>query len=383
MEGLLGSIWNGVMIALPFLFVLTVVVFIHELGHFLVARWCGVAVKTFSIGFGKEIFGFNDSYGTRWRVAWIPLGGYVKFIDDEGAASTPSRDAFENMTPAEREGSFHHKTLLQKSAVVAAGPIANFLLALFIFTFWFMYHGVHSTDARVDGVVPGSPAERAGLQPGDVVLSIDGRTVTGFEKLQQIVAVNVGNPLRFKVQRADETLDLSITPEVREQIDDRGDKQSTVVIGVKRTATADAIKVHQPGPLEAFGLAVERTKFIVTSTLGYLGDVVMRKQSGDQLGGPIRIADIAGQVAQRGLEYLIHLIAFISVSVGLINLFPIPLLDGGHLMFYAIEAVRRKPLSERTQEIGYRIGMALVLGLMVFATFNDLPILKRWIVGAG
>jgi regulator of sigma E protease len=383
MEGILGSIWGGMMYVLPFLFVLTVVVFFHELGHFLVARWCGVAVKTFSIGFGREIFGFNDRYGTRWRVAWIPLGGYVKFIDDEGAASTPSRDALEKMTAVEREGSFHGKPVWKRAAVVVAGPLANFLLALVIFTGWFLYHGVHTTDARIDAVVPDSPAARAGLQAGDIVTAINGAKLAGFEKLQQIVGTNVGNPLKFTVERTGKTFDVTVTPEVLEHKDERGDTQSVVVIGVKRTATSDSVKVYQPGPLEAVGLAVERTKFIVTSTLGYLGDVFMRRQSGDQLGGPIRIADIAGRVAQQGLEYVIHLAAFISVSVGLINLFPIPLLDGGHLMFYAIEAIRRRPLSERTQEIGYRIGMAVVLGLMVFATFNDLPILKRWIVGSG
>lgn len=383
MEGLLGSIWGGMMYVLPFLFVLTVVVFFHELGHFLVARWCGVAVKTFSIGFGREIFGFDDRYGTRWRVAWIPLGGYVKFIDDEGAASTPSRDALENMTAIEREGSFHGKPVWKRAAVVVAGPLANFLLALVIFTGWFLYHGVHTTDARIDAVVPNSPAERAGLQAGDIVTAINGTKLAGFEKLQQTVGVNVGNPLKFTVERTGRTFDVTVTPQVLEHKDERGDTQSVVVIGVKRTATSDSVKVYHPGPLEAVGLAVERTKFIVTSTLGYLGDVFMSRQSGDQLGGPIRIADIAGRVAEQGLEYVIHLAAFISVSVGLINLFPIPLLDGGHLMFYAIEAIRRRPLSERTQEIGYRIGMAVVLGLMVFATFNDLPILKRWIVGSG
>ncbi len=379
----LHSIWGALTYALPFLFVLTVVVFFHELGHFLVARWCGVSVKTFSIGFGREIFGFFDKHGTRWRVAWIPLGGYVKFIDDEGAASTPSRDALDRMTPEERQGSFHGKPVSQRAAVVAAGPIANFILALLIFTLWYWVNGVHSVEPRVDAVVPDTPAARAGLVAGDLIVEIEGTAIDSFEKVQQIVGTNVGKPLQFIVERAGSRVPLSVTPEVREQVDDKGDKQKMVVIGVKRTATPDSVKRFQPNPIEAFGLAVDRTKFIVTSTLGYLGDVFGGRQSGDQLGGPIRIADIAGRVAQQGVEYLIHLTAFISVSVGLINLFPIPLLDGGHLMFYAVEAIRRRPLSERTQEIGFRIGMAVVLSLMVFATINDLPILKRWIVGAG
>jgi regulator of sigma E protease len=383
MDGLLASLWTGAMYALPFLFVLTIVVFFHELGHFLVARWCGVTVKTFSIGFGREIFGFNDRHGTRWRFAWIPLGGYVKFIDDESAASTPSRETFEKMTPAERAGTFQGKTVGQRAAIVVAGPVANFILALLIFTFWFYVYGVHWTDAKIDAVMPDTPAARAGIQAGDIVSEISGRKVDGFERLQQIVGTNVGNPLQFKLDRGGQTVEVTLIPEVREHIDERGDKQQMVVIGVRKTTTPDGIKSRYPGLIESMGLAGERTAFIVTSTLGYLGDVFTRKQSGDQLGGPIRIADIAGRVAQQGPEYLIHLAAFISVSVGLINLFPIPLLDGGHLMFYAVEAIRRKPLSEQTQEIGFRIGMAIVLALFVFATFNDLPILKRWFVGTG
>ncbi len=296
----LHSIWGALTYALPFLFVLTVVVFFHELGHFLVARWCGVSVKTFSIGFGREIFGFFDKHGTRWRVAWIPLGGYVKFIDDEGAASTPSRDVLDRMTPEERQGSFHGKPVSQRAAVVAAGPIANFILALLIFTLWYWVNGVHSVEPRVDAVVPDTPAARAGLMAGDLIVEIEGTAIDSFEKVQQIVGTNVGKPLQFIVERAGSRVPLSVTPEVREQVDDKGDKQKMVVIGVKRTATPDSVKRFQPNPIEAFGLAVDRTKFIVTSTLGYLGDVFGGRQSGDQLGGPIRIADIAGRVCSSG-----------------------------------------------------------------------------------
>ncbi len=378
MEGLMSVLGGPLTYGVAFLLVLTIVVFFHELGHFLVARWCGVSVKAFSIGFGREIAGFTDRHGTRWKLSWIPLGGYVKFMDDENAASAPSREAIARMSPEEQAGSFHAKPIWQRAAVVAAGPIANFILAIVIFTLWFWIQGVQTTEARVDAVLPDGPAARAGIQAGDRITAIDGREVATFDHVRQIVMTNVGRPLDFVVDRGGNRVELQVIPEVREQTDDRGDKMKMVVIGIQQRPTEETIQFHQPGLLEATGLAVERTHSIVTLSLGYISDVVLGRQSGDQLGGPIRIADIAGRVAQQGWEYLIHLTAFISVSIGLINLFPVPLLDGGHLMFYAIEAVRRKPLDERTQEIGFRIGFALVICLFIFVTINDLQILKRW-----
>lgn len=383
----MDAIWNAVsgplMYGSAFFAVLMVVVFFHELGHFLVARWCGVKVSAFSIGFGPEIFGFYDRYGTRWKLAWIPLGGYVKFMDDDNAASVPSHETIAKMSPEERAGSFHAKPLWQRAAVVAAGPAANFILAMVIFTFWFWAQGVYTTEARVDDVLPDSPAARAGLKPGDVVTTIAGEPVTIFEDIQRKVSANVGQTLPFKVLREGQTLEIPVTPEVREHIDEAGDKVRMVLIGVRRIPGKDGMTRYQPGFIESIGIAGDRTWFIVTSTLGYFGDVIGGRQAADQLGGPIRIADVAGRVAAQGLEYIIQLAAFLSVSVGLINLFPIPLLDGGHLMFYAIEAVRGRPLEERHQEMGFRIGMAVVLSLMIFATFNDLHILKRWLGGAG
>jgi regulator of sigma E protease len=383
MEVLSNALAGPLLYGFAFFTVLTIVVFFHELGHFLVARWCGVSVKAFSIGFGKEIAGFDDRHGTRWKLSWIPLGGYVKFMDDENAASVPSREAIDNMSPEERAGSFHAKPVWQRAAVVAAGPIANFILAMVIFTFWFWLYGVFSTQARVDEVLPDSPAARAGLQAGDLITAIEGRPVSAFEHIQRHVGTSVGQTLTFTVERQGQKIDLAVTPEVREQVDDKGDAIRMVMIGVKRKPGADGVTRYQPGLGESVGLAADRTWFIVTSTMGYLKDVVFGKQSADQLGGPIRIADVAGRVATQGVEYIIQLAAFLSVSVGLINLFPIPLLDGGHLMFYAIEAVRGRPLNERHQEMGFRIGLAVVLSLMIFATFNDLHILKRWLGGAG
>ena len=383
----MDAIWNAVsgplMYGFAFFAVLMIVVFFHELGHFLVARWCGVKVNAFSIGFGPEIYGFYDRHGTRWKLAWIPLGGYVKFMDDENAASVPSHETIAKMSPEERAGSFHAKPLWQRAAVVAAGPAANFILAMVIFTFWFWAQGVYTTEARVDDVLPDSPAARAGLKPGDVVTAIAGEPVTIFEDIQRKVSANVGQTLPFKVLREGQTLEIPVTPEVREHIDEAGDKVRMVLIGVRRIPGKDGMTRYQPGFIESIGIAGDRTWFIVTSTLGYFGDVIGGRQAADQLGGPIRIADVAGRVASQGLEYIIQLAAFLSVSVGLINLFPIPLLDGGHLMFYAIEAVRGRPLEERHQEMGFRIGMAVVLSLMIFATFNDLHILKRWLGGAG
>ncbi len=365
---------------LPFLVVLTVVVFVHEMGHFLVARWCGVAVRTFSIGFGKEIWGFNDRQGTRWRLAWIPLGGYVKFMDDENAASVPTRESIDAMTPEQRAGSFHAKPVWKRAAVVAAGPIANFLLAILIFALWFSIFGVRSTEARIAEVMPDTPAARAGFQANDLIVGIDGASIKSFEDVQKIVSTHVGRPLAFAIDRAGAKLELVATPELREQTVGT-QKMSTVVIGIRRSDTAASIPVYQPGPLESLGLGVEQTKFIITSTLGYLGDVIGGRQKADQLGGPARIGDIAAKVADKSVIDLVYLIGFISVSVGLINLFPIPLLDGGHLLFYAIEAVRRKPLSEGAQEIGFRIGFAVVVMLMIFATFNDLPVIRGWFTG--
>lgn len=379
---LFENISTTLMFPLAFLFVLSVVVFFHELGHFLVARWCGVTVKVFSIGFGKEIWGFHDRHGTRWRVAWIPLGGYVKFLDDESAASTPSADALRNMTEAERAGAFHLKPVWQRAAVVAAGPIANFLLAIVIFAAMFTLYGVTTLEPRIGKVVPGSPAEAAGFQAGDIVRSIQGKDIGDFAELQHIVSTNPARELEFVVERGGKMLALVVRPHLQEHDDVISGKVTKPVIGIMSAQGAERLH-REVGPIEAIGLGVERTGMIVTGTLGYIADVIRGHQKADQLGGPIRIAEVSGQVAKFGLQPLLQLIAVISVSVGLINLFPVPLLDGGHLMFYAVEAVRRKPLSERTQEIGFRIGLAIVLMLMVFATFNDLPILKKWLSALG
>jgi regulator of sigma E protease len=363
---------------LAFLFVLTVVIFVHELGHFLVARWCGVRVKTFSIGFGKEIFGFNDRYNTRWRLAWIPLGGYVKFLDDENGASVPSREALQRMSAAEREGAFQTKPLASRAAIVAAGPIANFLLAILVFALTFTFVGVNVTAPRVDELVADGAAARAGFKAGDVIVSIDGQKIEAFSDMQRVVSASADNELTFGVDRSGTLLTLKATPERREISDRFGNKLKVGVIGIKRNATQQEWQFKQYGPVEAVGLAVKESYYIVSRTLGYLYDVVTRRESGDQLGGPLRIADISGQVASLGFLALINLTAVLSVSIGLINLFPIPLLDGGHLMFYAIEAIRGRPLSERAQEVGFRIGLAIVLLLLVYTTYQDRLIPLRW-----
>jgi regulator of sigma E protease len=379
----LGGMWNVLAVLLPFLFVLTVVVFIHELGHFLVARWCGVKVRAFSIGFGKEIYGFDDRYGTRWRFAWIPLGGYVKFLDDENSASAPSKAILEQLTPAEREGAFQTKPLAARAAIVSAGPIANFLLAIVIFAVTFTFVGVHVTAPRVDELVADGAAVAAGFKAGDLIVSIDGQPIETFADMQRIVSGSADRQLTFEVNRAGRIHTLQVTPARREISDRFGNKLRVGVIGIKRNATSQEWEYKRYGPIQSIGLGVRETYFIVSRTLSYLNDVIMGRESADQLGGPIRIAEVSGQVASVGFVPLLNLTAVLSVSIGLINLFPIPLLDGGHLLFYLIEAIRRRPLSERTQEIGFRIGLAVVLMLMMFATWNDLGIVRRWLTGIG
>jgi regulator of sigma E protease len=360
---------------LPFLFVLTVVVFFHELGHFLVARWCGVAVKVFSIGFGPEIFGFNDRHGTRWRLSWVPLGGYVKFIDDENAASAGQR-SLESMPEEDRKRSFQGKTLAARAAVVAAGPIANFILAVVIFTLIFSFFGERITAPKVDVVNPGSAAERAGFLPGDRVISVDGQAVESFGEMQRIVGVSADQKLTFVVERNGNKVEITATPELKEITDHFGNTMRLGLLGIQRSASPDDWTLKRHDPFTAFGMAVKECYFVISRSLGYLYDVATGRESADQLGGPIRIAQVSGQVATAGFIALLNLAAVVSVSIGLLNLFPIPMLDGGHLLFYGIEGIRGRPLSEATQEIGFRIGLAFVLMLMLFATWNDLIQLK-------
>jgi regulator of sigma E protease len=362
-----------------FLVLLTPLVFVHELGHFLVARWCGVRVEVFSIGFGRELFGFNDRYGTRWRLAWIPLGGYVKFIDDENGASVPSQDALARLSPQEREGAFQAKPLGQRAAVVAAGPIANFLLSIALFAVIFTVVGISVTAPRVDELVPDGIAEKAGFKAGDLIISIDGAPIESFNEMQRVVSANADRELAFEVQRGGALLTIKAIPGRREMTDRFGNTMRIGVIGVKRTTQPQDWEYKRYGPADALWLGVKETHFIIAKTLGYVRDVVLGREAADQLGGPIRIAEVSGQVASAGFVPLLNLTAILSVSIGLINLFPIPLLDGGHLLFYALEAVRRRPLSARAQDIGFRIGLTLVLMLMMYATFNDLPIVRKWI----
>ncbi|MEQ1613570.1 MAG: RIP metalloprotease RseP [Hyphomicrobiaceae bacterium] len=380
MAGSLGGLLFGLA---AFLFVLSIVVFVHEMGHFLVARWCGVKVSAFSLGFGPEIYGFDDKHGTRWRFAWIPLGGYVKFMDDENGASMPMKDRLEKMTPEERAVSFHGKPLWQKAAVVAAGPIANFLLAIAIFAFLFMTIGVTTIPPRVDAVIPGSVAERAGFKSGDLIVSINGKSVDAFQQLQQSVNDNVGSELTFGVDRAGQIVTLKATPELSEVADGLGGKAKMGKIGVQLPAKPQDLRHKTYGPIDSVVMGVEKSYGIVRSTFAYLSNVITGRQSADQLGGPVRIANASGKIAKMGLDQLVYFVAFISVSLGLVNLFPVPILDGGHLTFYAIEALRGKPLNEDTQEMAFRVGFGLIMALMLFAFWNDRFILLGWLPGSG
>ena len=356
----------------PFLFVLTLVVFFHELSHFLVARRCGVRVLVFSIGFGPELFGFNDRHGTRWKVSAIPLGGYVKFFGDENAASVPDPAALAAMSEEERRHSFVHQPVARRAAIVVAGPLANFVLAIAIFAALFMVFGKPSTSARVDAIQPGSAAEAAGFKPGDLVLAINGRPIESFPDMQQIVSTSAGEALEFEVDRGGLKVALKATPTLRESKDRFGNVHRIGVLGITRSPSPEDTHFQPVGPVKALELGVQRTWFVVERTLSYIGGVISGREAADQLGGPIRIAQVSGQVATEGLASLFSLAAVLSVSIGLLNLFPVPLLDGGHLLFYGIEAVRGRPLSERAQEVGFRIGLAIVVMLMIFATYNDL-----------
>lgn len=352
---------------IPFLVVLTVLIFVHELGHFWVARRCGVKVEVFSIGFGREIFGWNDRHGTRWKVSWLPLGGYVKMFGDADAASTPSGEVA-TMSAEERAVSFFHKPLGQRSAIVAAGPAANFLLAIALLAGMFAFVGQPFTPALVGGVVEGSAAERAGVRPGDRIVTIDGAKIERFEDIQRIVQLNLDRPLSLGVLRDGREIDLPIVPVIVEEKDRSGNTIRLARLGIR----GQGMEFRRHGPGEAVWRAVQETWNQTAGTLKALGQMVAGSRGTEELGGPIRIAKMSGEVAQGGIGSLLLFMAVLSINLGLINLFPIPMLDGGHLVLYAAEAVRGRPLPPRAVEYGFRIGFALVISLMVFATWNDL-----------
>ena len=470
-EGLLSQVSTWTIQGLGFLFVLSAVVFFHELGHFLVARWCGVTVTTFSIGFGKELAAFVDRKGTRWRFAAIPLGGYVKFLDDTNVASSPGTADAAEISPEARAGTFHDKPVWQRFLVVAAGPLANFILAAVIYTALNVSTGVSRVTAHVDEVVAGMPAEQAGIRAGDVITRIDGWRIETFDDVARLVLTSSGRTLQIAVDRNGNALTFPVTPAMRDEKDDLGVTVRLGDIGVRRHVPArvgavvpgsaadkagievgdvitaidgtaissfrDVVELVQPAadrPLsvtvrrgaetralemvptaaeitlpdgstkqvgrigvaqdrpepvavsfvEAARLGVRETYSNIVQTITGIGDIIWGRQSADQVGGPILLAEVTARVVEHGWEPLLRLTALISANIGLLNLLPIPVLDGGHLVFYTIEAIRRRPLSQRVQEIGFKIGIALVMTLIIFVNLNDLMRLgKRWLFGGG
>ncbi|OHV63939.1 RIP metalloprotease RseP [Mesorhizobium sp. LCM 4577] len=357
----------------PFLFVLTVVVFVHEMGHYLIGRWCGIGVKAFSIGFGPELFGFNDRHGTRWKLCAIPLGGYVKFVGDMNATSSqPSTEELESLTDAEREVAFHTQPIWKRAATVVAGPLFNFLLTIAVFAVLFSLYGRPVLEPTVAEVTAGSPAQKAGIQPGDRFVKVDGSKVETFADVQRLVSGRAGDAITFTMLRDGKEIDVTATPEPMEQQDALGNKVKVAVIGVVNNAELGQPRLISYTPAGALAAAVEETGHVIERTGQFLQRFALGREDKCQLGGPIKIAKMSGQAAKLGFEWLVQLVAFLSVGIGFLNLLPIPPLDGGHLLFYGVEAVIRRPVSERMMEMAYRTGLFLVLGFMGFVFWNDL-----------
>ena len=359
----------------PFLIVLTVLVFVHELGHYLVARWCGVRVETFSVGFGPELFGWFDRHGTRWKLAAIPFGGYVKMYGDADAASMPSAE-LATMTAEERSVSLHYKPVASRAAIIAAGPGANFLFTIVILAGIFATVGQSVTPAEIGEVQPDSAAASVGLRSGDTIFRVDGQSVSRFQDLVREITINTGTLVHLGVRRDGQDLDIPVTPRVTETVDNFGNKSSVGRLGV--SPNPSSVSFERRDPATAVVEAVRETWGIVTTTLTGVGQMITGARSADGLHGPLGIANLSREVAQGGVVSLLSFMALLSVNLGLINLFPIPVLDGGHLLFYAAEALRGRPLGQRAQEVGFRLGLALVLTLMVFATWNDLVQFHVW-----
>ena len=358
---------------LPFLVLILVVVFIHEYGHYYFAKKYGVMVTDFSIGFGKELFGWNDKSGTRWKICWIPLGGYVKFFGDRNVFSqSDQEELIKKYSEEERKKLFILKPLYQRSLIVAAGPIANFILAIVIFLFIYMFVGKDFTPAVINEVQKDSPAVVAGLMKNDVILEIDGTEVKSILDVSKLITMSTSDFIDFKVSRYDQDVLLKVKPNIVETEDNLGNKINKRIIGIMLGPYNNKINHVKLGPAKALYYSLNEVYFVTISSLKYLGSILTGSGDSSQLGGPIRIAKITGQVAEFGIVPFLSIMAYISISLGLINLFPIPLLDGGHLMFYGFEKILGRPLSQKTQEGFFRIGMFLLLFVMFFATYNDL-----------
>ncbi|MCH8188443.1 MAG: RIP metalloprotease RseP [Proteobacteria bacterium] len=354
-------------IVLPFLITITVLIFIHELGHYLVARWNNVRVEVFSIGFGREIFGWNDSRGTHWKFCWIPIGGYVKFFGDMGVTSGLGEED-DSLTPQERDVAFHHKRLGQRAAIVVAGPLANFVLAIVLFAGLFSIVGQPFTPPVVSTVTPGSAAASAGLEPGDRIVRVRGSKIARFEDIQRIVQIRPGEEMALVILRDGAEHTLSVTPRLVVEEDRFGNTIRFGRLGIRSTA----IEFVKRDPITAVWYGFRATYEIVGQTFVALQQIVSGRRGAGELAGPLGIAQMSKDVATISLLASIQFAAFLSVSLGLINLFPIPVLDGGHLLFYGFEALRGKPLSRKAQEYGLRFGLLLIFGLLLLTTFNDL-----------
>lgn len=356
---------------IPFIIVISVVVFVHEFGHYWVARRCGVKIETFSLGFGREIFGWTDKHGTRWKVSWLPLGGYVKMFGDANVASTPDASVH-TMTEAEKKVSFFHQPVGKRMAVIVAGPASNYLFAVVVLALLFVFNGQPFTPAYVSAVVEGGAAAKAGLRPGDLIVKIDDQEISRFEDVKRIVALNIGTPITVEVVRNGVHLPIGVTPAIKTMTDNFGGAHKIGQIGIQ----SEKIEYIKQPPLTAVEQSFLETWNLTTSTLKAVGQMVIGLRGTEEIGGPLRIAEMSGNIAKEGVVTLIWFMAVISINLGLINLFPVPLLDGGHLAFYLAESLRGRPLSERLQEVGSNLGAAMVVTLMLFATWNDLVHLK-------
>jgi regulator of sigma E protease len=351
-----------------FLVMLSIVVFVHEFGHFIVARYFGVKVEVFSIGFGQEIYGWNDRYGTRWKIAWLPFGGYVKMFGDADPASSPDFANLDKFTKEEKRQSFYFKHLYQKALVVFAGPAFNYLLAILILTWMYGVYGKVQVSNEVTAVENGSPAEEAGILPGDLIVSVDGNSVKTFNEIKEIISVNVGDPIALKLLRNGIEKDIVVKPINTETKDVFGNKVKVNMIGVK----AGKVGHVDYNLFGAFAEAGKDAYRISAGMLKTIGQMLTGSRGLDQLGGPVSIAKYSGQSAQMGAEAFLWFIALISINLGLVNLFPIPMLDGGHLLFYFVQKLMGREVPQKAQAVAFKVGVALLMTLMFFVTFQDI-----------